>query len=123
MNEKSFPRFYDYEWMYDFRFCIEFTQHMNKLNIRLQRANYFVSGIFDKITASESKFVLRANNSSSENVKALLTLRNTLKKFNFCNKTSTPLFEIYVGLRPKATYSQFHLALWLKRFWSNSKEG
>lgn len=59
MNEKPFPRFYDHELMYDFRFSIEFTQHMNKLNIRPQRANYFVSGIFDKITAFERKFGLR----------------------------------------------------------------
>jgi hypothetical protein len=43
MNDIPFPRLYDHEWMYDFGFCIEFSQHMNKLNTSLQWANYFVS--------------------------------------------------------------------------------
>jgi hypothetical protein len=118
----------DHEWMYDFGFCVEFTQHMNKRSTRLQRANYFVSGMFDEITAFESKLGLRELHLGSNNFqfwehKSPLTLRNTLKKFSFSNKTSTSLFEIYASLRPKSTYFQCYLALMLKWFQSNSKRG
>lgn len=81
-NEREiFLLLYDHELMYDFRFCIEFTQHMNKLNTRLQRANYSVGGIFGKITALENKLglrelLLRFNNFQFWERKSPLTLRN-----------------------------------------------
>jgi hypothetical protein len=53
MKEYRFPHFEDKEWMCDFAFLVDITQHLNDLE--LQGRDQFIHNMFDKINAFESK--------------------------------------------------------------------
>ncbi|XP_076232931.1 general transcription factor II-I repeat domain-containing protein 2-like [Calliopsis andreniformis] len=55
MKNYPFPQFDDENWMCDFAFCVDITQHLNKLNVNLQEKNKIVTEMFDKVKAFESK--------------------------------------------------------------------
>jgi hypothetical protein len=55
MKEYRFPHFEDKEWMCDFAFLVDITQHLNDLNMELQGRDQFIHNMFDKINAFESK--------------------------------------------------------------------
>jgi hypothetical protein len=55
MKEYRFPHLEDKEWMCDFAFLVDITQHLNDLNMELQGRDQFIHNMFDKINAFESK--------------------------------------------------------------------
>ncbi|XP_076645577.1 general transcription factor II-I repeat domain-containing protein 2-like [Halictus rubicundus] len=55
MKDNPFSQFDDKDWMCDFAFCVDITQHLNELNIKLQGKNKLVTEMFDKIKAFEQK--------------------------------------------------------------------
>ena len=55
MKNNPFPQFNDKDWMCDFAFCVDITQHLNVLNSNLQGQNKVITEMFDKIKAFESK--------------------------------------------------------------------
>jgi hypothetical protein len=55
MKEYQFPHFEDKEWMCDFAFLVDITQHLYDLNMELQGRDQFIHNMFDKINAFESK--------------------------------------------------------------------
>ena len=55
MKEYPFPQFNDKEWMCDFAFLVDITQHLNDLNMELQGKSQFIHNMFDQIKAFESK--------------------------------------------------------------------
>jgi hypothetical protein len=58
MKGYPFPCFNDKEWMYDFCFLIDITQHLNDLNVELQGKDQFIHNLVDKIKAFERKLKL-----------------------------------------------------------------
>jgi hypothetical protein len=61
MKEYRFPHFKDKEWMCDFAFLVDITQHLNDLNMELQGRNQFIHNMFDKINVFESKLKFGTN--------------------------------------------------------------
>ncbi|XP_076643549.1 general transcription factor II-I repeat domain-containing protein 2-like [Halictus rubicundus] len=55
MKDNPFSQFDDKGRMCDFVFCVDITQHLNELNIKLQGKNKLVTEMFDKIKAFEQK--------------------------------------------------------------------
>jgi hypothetical protein len=56
MKVKPLPQLLDNDWMCDFAFCMDITQHMNEMNIKLQGANNLPNDIFDKIKELKRSF-------------------------------------------------------------------
>ncbi|XP_026475998.1 general transcription factor II-I repeat domain-containing protein 2B-like [Ctenocephalides felis] len=57
-KEYAFPHFHDKEWMCDFAFLIDITQHLNHLNVELQGKGQFIHNFYDKIQCFECKLKL-----------------------------------------------------------------
>jgi hypothetical protein len=68
MKEYRFPHFEDKEWMCDFAFLVDITQHLNDLNMELQGRDQFIHNMFDKINAFESKLKIWSKHLLSNNM-------------------------------------------------------
>jgi hypothetical protein len=55
MKEKPLPEFSDEDWISDFVFLVDMTQHLNDLNLQLQGRNQLVNDIFAHVKAFEVK--------------------------------------------------------------------
>ena len=75
MKEYPFPQFEDKEWMCDFAFLVDITQHLNDLNMELQGKSQFIHNMFDKINAFESKLKIRNKHLLSNNTSHFAHLR------------------------------------------------
>ena len=49
MNRYAFPHFSNKEWVSDFGFHIDMTQHLNDLNVELQSKEPFIHNLYNKI--------------------------------------------------------------------------
>lgn len=58
MKGYYFPHFSNKEWMCDFGFLIDMTQHLNNLNVELQGKGQFINNLYDKIQGFERKLKL-----------------------------------------------------------------
>jgi len=122
------PWLCDHNWMCDFAFCIDITQHMNEMNTNLQGVNHLINETFDTKRAFERSFDCENCNCYHTATHQLwerknpLTLRNKGKKFSILfNKNSTPIFKIYTSMRAQSTYFQCHFKLMFKLFQLNFK--
>ena len=61
IKEYPFHQFNDKDWMCDFAFLVDITQHLNDLNIELQGKDQFIHSLFDKSKAFESKLKIWNN--------------------------------------------------------------
>ncbi|XP_042913201.2 general transcription factor II-I repeat domain-containing protein 2A-like, partial [Parasteatoda tepidariorum] len=62
MKGYAFPHFGNKEWMCDFGFLIDVTQHLNDLNVELQGKGQFIHNLYDKIQGFERKLKLWKHN-------------------------------------------------------------
>ena len=67
IKEYPFHQFNDKDWMCDFAFFVDITQHLNDLNIELQGKDQFIHTLFDKIKTFESKLKISNNHLLSSN--------------------------------------------------------
>ena len=49
IKEYAFPHFGDKEWMCDFAFLIDITQHLGDLSVELQGEGHFIHNLYDQI--------------------------------------------------------------------------
>lgn len=75
MKGKPVKEFGDHDWMCDFAFLIDITQHLNELNLRLQGKDQLIHAMFDQIKAFESKLSLWESQLLSNNLVHFETLR------------------------------------------------
>jgi hypothetical protein len=84
MKEYDFPYIEDQEWMCDFGFLIDMTQHLNDYKVQLQGKGQFVYNLCDKIRGFERKLELWKRQLLLYNTSHFLHLG--LEKFVSCAK-------------------------------------
>ena len=62
MKKFPFPQFKDKEWMCDFAFLVDITQHLNDLNMELQGKSQFIHNCLIKL------MLLKANSKFGTNI-------------------------------------------------------
>jgi hypothetical protein len=86
MKGKSLLEFSDEDWISDFAFLVDMTQHLNNLNLQLQRRNQLLNDIFAHVKAFEVKLRLweiQLTQLTKQNTAHFPTLNDRAKSASF----------------------------------------
>jgi hypothetical protein len=64
MKGKQLPEFSDEDWISDFAFLVDMTQHLNDLNLQFQGIHQLVNDIFAHVKAFEVKLHMWKNSTN-----------------------------------------------------------
>jgi hypothetical protein len=83
MKGKPWPEYSDEDWISDFAFLVDMTQHLNDLNLQLQGRNQLVNDIFANVKAFEVKLRLWKIQLTQQNTAQFPTLNDRAKSVSF----------------------------------------
>jgi hypothetical protein len=83
MKGKPLPEFSDEDWISDFAFLVDMTQHLNGLNLQLHGRNQLVNYIFAHVKAFEVKLRLWEIQLTKQNTAHIPTLNDRVKSVSF----------------------------------------
>jgi hypothetical protein len=83
MKGKPLPEFSDEDWISDFAFLVDMTQHLNDLNLQLQGRNQLVNDIFAHVKAFEVKLRLSEIQLTNQNTALFSNLNDRAKSVSF----------------------------------------
>jgi hypothetical protein len=83
MKGKPLPEFSNEDWISDFAFLVDMTQHLNDLNLQLQGRNQLVNDIFTHVNAFEVKLPLWEIQLTNQNRAHFPTLNDKAKSVSF----------------------------------------
>ena len=113
MKQYPFPQFEDKEWMCNFAFLIDITQHLNDLIMELQGKNQFIHNMFDKISAFESKLKIWNKHLLSNNTSHFAQLRketpSETRKYAHLQKLITEIESRFKIFRSEKTVLSFNI--------------
>jgi hypothetical protein len=83
MKGKPLPEYSDEDWISDFPFLVDMTQHLNDLNLQLQGGNQLVNDIFAHVEVFEVKLRLWEIQLTKQNTAHFPTLNVRAKSVSF----------------------------------------
>jgi hypothetical protein len=83
MKGKPLPELSDEDWISDFAFLVDMTQHLNDLYLQLQGINQLVNFIFTHVKAFEVKLRMWKIQLTKQNTAHFTTLNDKAKSVSF----------------------------------------